>query len=226
MRELTIETPIHGRVLVEHEGPSRAGLLVVFHGYAQSADEALEEARRIPDCEGWQMAAVQALHRFYTRRDQRVVASWMTRQDRDQAIVDNVSYVHRVVEGLDPGEAPVVFAGFSQGASMAYRAAMLGRRPAAGIIALAGDVAPELRQVAPRQPWPRVLIGVGSRETWYTPDKLAADEAFLTSAGASVEVVRFDGGHEWTDEFRVHAGRLLTEIAASHVHPAGRVTGA
>jgi hypothetical protein len=28
-----------------------------------------------------------------------------------------------------------------------------------------------------------------------------------------VEVIRFDGGHEWTDEFRVHAGELLADVA-------------
>jgi predicted esterase len=213
MREFAVETPIHGRVLVEHEGPSRAGLLVVFHGYAQSADDALEEARRIPGSDRWRIAAVQALHRFYTRGEQRVVASWMTRQDRERAIVDNVAYVHQVVEHLAPAAEPIVFAGFSQGASMAYRAAMLGRHAASGIVALAGDVAPELREGAASRTWPRVLIGVGTRETWYTADKLAADVAFLKSAGASVEVIRFDGGHEWTDEFRVHAGELLADVA-------------
>lgn len=220
MRELSVETSVHGRVLVENEGVESAGLLALFHGYAQDAAEALDEIRQVPGVGAWRIAAVQGLHRFYTRKDQRVVASWMTRQNRDEAIVDNVAYVHRVVEELDPGQRPIVFAGFSQGASMAYRAAMVGRRPAAGIIALAGDVAPELKLGAVAQPWPRVLIGQGTREMWYTPEKLAADEEFLRSVGASVEVCRFDGGHEWTDEFRAEVGRMLAEVASQ-----GRATG-
>ena len=39
----------------------------------------LEEMRRIPGADAWRLVSVQALHRFYTRGDQAVVASWMTR---------------------------------------------------------------------------------------------------------------------------------------------------
>jgi predicted esterase len=210
MRTLSIATSTHGRVLVEpRDAP--VGLLVAFHGYGQSADEMLAEVLRIPGIDRWQVAAVQALHRFYTRHDRRVVASWMTRQDREAAIVDNVAYVHRVVEQLAPPGTPLVFAGFSQGASMAYRAAMLGPRDAVGVIALAGDVPPELEDGANTgaRPWPPVLVGVGTDETWYSPERVDADVTFLREAGAEVELVRFAGGHEWTDEFRQAAGAWL-----------------
>jgi predicted esterase len=214
MRTLSVETSTHGRVLVE-DGGKRGGLIVAFHGYAQSADDMLAELCRVPGVATWRVASVQALHRFYTRGDRHVVASWMTRQDRDTAVVDNVAYVHRVLQLLAGPDDPVVFAGFSQGASMAYRAAMLGRHPAAGIIALAGDVPPELKGGARARDWPPVLIGVGSEEAWYTADRLDADVAFLREAGADVDVVRFDGGHEWTDAFRRAAGDWLQGPALS-----------
>jgi predicted esterase len=54
-----------------------------------------------------------------------------------------------------------------------------------------------------------VLLGAGIRETWYTADKVAADEEFLASRGVAHQIVRFDGGHEWTDEFRLAVGRWL-----------------
>ena len=38
----------------------------------------------------------------------------------------------------------VVYAGFSQGVAMAFRAAVLGRWPCAGVVAVGGDVPPEL----------------------------------------------------------------------------------
>ena len=69
---------------------------------------------------------MQGLHRFYARGQGKVVASWMTREDREQAIADNLGYVNRVVMRRCPGagdEATVVFLGFSQGVAMAYRAA-------------------------------------------------------------------------------------------------------
>jgi predicted esterase len=149
------------------------------------------------------------LHRFYARGDQAVVASWMTLQDRDVAIADNIAYVDRAVDAAGGGEARViVFVGFSQGVAMAYRAALFGRWPAAGVLALGGDIPPDA-QVGISRAWPRVLLGAGAKDTWYDNGKLAADEAFLTSRGIPHDIVRYDGGHEWTDEFRLAAGRWL-----------------
>ena len=218
IESLSIETPTHGRVLVERSSnPSAAGWLVAFHGYGQSADDALADVSRIPDVGRWHVAAVQALNRFYTRNDEKIVASWMTRQDREHAISDNVTYVDRVVSQLlVTAAAPrVVFAGFSQGVAMAYRAATIGRHEAAGIIALGGDMPPELRTVALSRAWPRVLIGAGDAETWYTEAKVQADVAALQSLGVTLEIVRYRGGHEWTDEFRAAAGRWLKELKST-----------
>jgi poly(3-hydroxybutyrate) depolymerase len=153
MSTLSIETTTHGRVVVRQPADSSpAGLLVAFHGYAQSADEMLDDVVGIPGLEGWRIAAVQGLHRFYARKEQKVVASWMTRQDRDDAIVDNVAYVQRVVDAVREADEPIVFVGFSQGASMAYRAAMLGRHGAIGVAAVGGDIPPSSRTTASISP--------------------------------------------------------------------------
>ena len=218
----SVVTSTHGRILVQDAADSLSPhLLVVFHGYAQSAEVALMDVAAIPGVAAqWRVVAVQALHRFYGK-DERVVASWMTRQDRDEAVADNVAYVDRVVAeeiGRRPVRAldrhRVVFLGFSQGAAMAYRAAVLGQHPAAGVVALGGDIPPEVKDAARwRQPCPPVLIGAGVREQWYTPDKASADSAFLVSQGVKPEVCRFDGGHEWTDEFRSAVGRWLGTLA-------------
>ena len=94
---------------------------------------------------------------------------------------------------------------------MAYRAALRAGHPCRGVIALAGDVPPEL-QTDPDTDWPPVLIGRGALDTWYTQEKLDADLGFLHRAGVQAESLVFDGGHEWTDEFRAAAGRFLAEI--------------
>lgn len=217
-RMMSLRTATHGLVLIEEPaGSAAAGLIVTFHGYKQGADDALAAALAIPGVrDRYRVVAPQGLHRFYASGD-RVVASWMTKQDRDDAIADNVAYIDAVVEeavdDMPAGAEPViVYAGFSQGAAMAYRAAVLGQYRASGIIALAADMPPELRQSDGRQPWPPVLIGVGTEETYYAPDKMAVDVEFLKSKGISCEVCRFKGGHEWTDEFRAAAGRWLAAL--------------
>jgi predicted esterase len=214
-RALTIETITHGRVLVEDAADSslRRGTLVVFHGYGQSAEDMLGEVCRIAGASAWTIVAVQALHRFYTRDNQRVIASWMTRQDRELAIADNVEYVDRALAEVGI-EAPVVFFGFSQGVAMAFRAALVGRQEAAGIVALAGDIPPELKEpgVTARR-WPPVFIATGSRDTWFTPARLAGEVSFLESRQVPHEALVFEGGHEWTDTFREAAGAWLERLA-------------
>lgn len=158
---------------------------------------------------------MQGLHRFYTRGDERIVASWMTRQDRETAIADNVAYLDRAVDAIREATAatgPLVFVGFSQGAGMVYRAAMLGRHRVAAIVALGGDVPPDLKSASLANEWPPVLVGVGDRETWYSPAKVQTDLAFFESRRITHEVMRFSGGHEWTDEFRAAAGEWIGRV--------------
>ena len=188
-------------------------MLVGFHGYAETAETHMEALERIPAVDSWLLVAVQALHPFYTR-EQRIVASWMTRQDRELAIADNVDYVSRVltaVRGEFATRAPLVFAGFSQGGAMAYRAAsVLG---ASAAIVLAADVPPDVA-AAPAQ-LSRVLLGRGTRDAWYTAEKQAADLAALAQSGTPVESCIFEGGHEWSEAFYEAAGRLLTELESA-----------
>jgi predicted esterase len=217
LRTLNIETPTHGRILIEDAAVSFSGpprLLVGFHGYGQAADTMLEQLRRIPGADAWRLVSVQALHRFYTRDNQSVIASWMTRQDRDDAIADNIEYMRRAVDaaGGAAAAASIVFLGFSQGASMAARAAARSRAQAAGLILLGGDIPPDVR-ADPGPQLPPVLIGVGSRDTWYNGARADADVAWLQQRGIPHEVIRFDGGHEFTDVFRTAAGHWLANLA-------------
>src|SRR5581483_9781098 len=106
------------------------------------------------------------------------------------AIADNVAYVSAIVETIarESGEPrALVFAGFSQGVSMAFRAAA----------------------ASPR----RVLLCHGHSDEWYTPDTFAADVARLRRAGLDLRAIEFDGGHEWHAAVVAAAGEWLAEVA-------------
>jgi predicted esterase len=206
---LHVEARTHGRVLIRTPRvPPPWPLLVGFHGYAETAEAHLAAIERVAHVDEWLVAAVQALHPFYTRQ-QAVVANWMTSQDRELAIADNVDYVGRILARLRNEHAvdgPLVFAGFSQGGAMAYRAAA--RYACSGLIILAADVPPDVAQLS-NVTLPPVLIGRGTRDQWYTSDKHAADVKTLARFGVPVESCVFDGGHEWGDEFLVAASSFL-----------------
>jgi predicted esterase len=201
-------------------------LLVGFHGYAENAQIHLQDLLAIPGAGGWFCCAIQGLHSFYHRDRGDVVASWMTRLDRERVIVANVSYVAQVLDQLHLQNrliGPRIFAGFSQGTAMAYRAAVLGGHSVDGLLILAGDVPPELtcRQLARIN---RVLIGIGTRDGLYREDKLRADQIRLEEAGVQVHVVRFAGGHEWHPQFLQAAGEFLSDFQ-THCSDSVRLQG-
>jgi predicted esterase len=210
----TIATTTHGRYLVEPCDRS-VGLLVGFHGRGETAATELDHLRAIRGERPWSLVSVQGLHRYYTRaRD--VVAAWMTREDRELAIADNIAYVRAVLdavqETMPAGARRLVYCGFSQGTAMAYRAAACSGHPAAGLLILAGDLPPDVAEVA--RTLPPVLIGRGAAEEWYTAEKAALDKACLRQAGVRVEEHVFDAGHARHPSFAERAGRFLDDVTA------------
>jgi predicted esterase len=199
-----ITATVHGRFVVR-PGPAER-LLVGFHGYAETAEIHLDELLQIPGIERWTVVAVQALHPFYLNRTGAIVASWMTSLDRDLAIADNREYVRAIVARF-PASEKLVFAGFSQGVAMAYRAAA--GSAANGVIALGGEIPPEIVESRPNLP--PVLIGRGTAEDWYTEEKFKKDLSFLAETGL-VTGCLYDGGHEWTPPFREAAGEFLDRL--------------
>ena len=195
----TIAATVHGRYLVQR-GPAER-LLVGFHGYGEDAEIHLTDLLKIPGIEQWTVASVQALNRFYRGRSTETAGCWMTRQDRELAIADNIANVQKVVATF-AGAKTIVFAGFSQGVAMAYRAAANIRSD--GVIALGGDVPPDVREALPP-----VLIGRGVSDDWYTTEKFEKDLNVL-QAITKVTTCVYDGRHEWTDEFRDAAARFLS----------------
>jgi predicted esterase len=165
----------------------------------------LRDLEGIPGSEEWTLVSIQALNRFYARNEE-VGANWMTRQDREEAIADNILYVQRVMARF-PERSRLVFAGFSQGVAMAWRAAA--NIPCDGVISLSGDVPPD---VGPPN-LPPALLGRGRFENWYNEEKLKKDLSFLAGRSAVTTCV-FRGGHEWTDEFRQAAGAFLQSLSS------------
>jgi len=207
-------TGTHGRYLLET--PPAAGpapLLIGFHGYGEGAEAQLDRMRRIPGADRWLLVSIQGLHRFYNRRANEVVASWMTRQDRALAIADNLAYVAAVLDRVRrdyPGAPRTVFSGFSQGVAMTFRAIAASPVPIDGVIAAGGDVPPELDAAVVGRAR-TALVCHGTRDEWYTSEVFERDVRRLREAHVTVQPVEFDGGHEWSDAVVQAAGAFLRE---------------
>jgi predicted esterase len=212
--EQTVVASTHGRYLVVPTAASNpAPILVGFHGYGENADTQLSRLRVIEGSERWLVVSIQGLHRFYQRRTEEVVASWMTRQDRELAIADNLTYVSAVLEAVSaawPTRPSIVFAGFSQGVAMAFRSAVNSSAERVAVIAVGGDIPPEIEPGALAR-LSSTLICRGSAEEWYTAEKLAQDASRLRKSGVDVTAMELPGGHQWSDDANRAVSGFLRE---------------
>jgi predicted esterase len=210
--EQTIHVSTHGRYLVE---PAANGqpMLAGFHGYAESAEIHLARLRGVPGADRWTIVSIQGLHGFYLRRTNDVVASWMTRQNRELAMADNRAYVASAIAaewGARGCARGVVLAGFSQGVAMAFRAVAAIHQPVLGVVAVGGDVPPELVD-GDLSRIGHALIMRGARDPVYAPETFARDQQRLRDAGVDVTAIEFDGGHDWPQPVLDAASRFLKE---------------
>ncbi len=210
-----VEARTHGRYLVRAPaaGAAASAIVVGCHGYGEDAERHLAELETIPGADRVALVAVDALHAFYDRKSGEVVRGWMTKDLRELAIEDNMRYLRSILAAVRPRfgwRLPLVFLGFSQGVAMAWRAAVAAGHGAAALVALAGDVPPELLELPAEVPFPpRVMLARGTLDDWYTAAKMAEDTAALAARGSRAETLVFAGGHVWSDPFRAAVGQLL-----------------
>ena len=212
MLEFSMETSVRGRYLLRLPLHSRpAPLLAGFHGYGQRAEDELEMLNTIPGSESWFCCSIEALHPIYT--DKGVPgASWMTSRDREFRIEENVRYVNAVVErirALYAVNTTLCFHGFSQGAAMAWRAALLGSHPASGIMVLGGDIPPELPLSGCGA---RVHLARGTGDHFYKEDGYERDTARLHADSVPFIATLYSGGHKAKTGYFQAAGEFLASL--------------
>lgn len=194
----SIVVPRHGRIGIVGDPATATEAWLIFHGYGMLAQGILhwfEPAER----PGRLLVAPEGLSRFYQERNgvRTVGASWMTREDRDHELLDQASYLDRVV-GEVIGEIPrLEVHGFSQGVATAARWVVRGVRPVAKLVCWGGTIPPEIEPIT----LSGVLAGapvemvVGDRDKWVAPELVAADVERLNGGGCPAKLHQFEGGH-------------------------------
>lgn len=181
-------------------GTTRA-VWYVLHGYGQLAGEFLSMCGPLAR-EGTIVVAPEALSRFYSgtdlsaHREARVGASWMTREDREADIRDNVAYLDalRLVVEAPLGSVRSSVLGFSQGAATAARWAALGARPLDRVVLWSGRMPEDIDLSGHRDRFARVDVVLGTRDA-EAEAHAAAHEHRLLDHGIVAPTRRFDGGH-------------------------------
>lgn len=174
-------------------GASAREAWVLLHGYGRLAERFLRFFQPIATPERL-LVAPEGLSRFYLDGGSgKVGASWMTREDREADIADNLAYLEQVRREVVP-PVPLTVLGFSQGVATAARWAAVTTPVPRRLIAW-GSLLPE--DVPPaRFEGMRITCVVGERDDWAPPVRVEAEAAAMRQAGLEASVIRFPGGHE------------------------------
>lgn len=179
--------------------PTKArAIWIVLHGYGQLARYFLTKFEGLE--EGVAIVAPEALNRFYLdEAHNRVGATWMTREDRENEITDQLGYLDELVKELrgERTEVPIHVLGFSQGVATACRWSLLGKTKLDRLVLWAGSLPPEPTFAELRTAWAHLTVEVvlGSEDPFAGEKELQATTARLETAGVLYRLHRFTGGH-------------------------------
>lgn len=175
-------------------------LLIACHGYAQLADEFLRSFEGLAS-EKCVIAAPEGLHRFYAKgSSEKVVASWMTKEERDADISDYVAFLDQFFLELKNQSASIrkiVLLGFSQGAATASRWVSLGnaRTEIQELILFCGFFPPDL----PPSGIPETMqltVVTASDDRFISPEQETKQLEEMRRLNPQLKHIRFEGKHE------------------------------
>lgn len=110
------------RYYVEGDIHTATKLVYVLHGYGQLAQYFIRKF--LPTNKNIVIVAPEGMHRFYLKGSSgRVGASWMTKEDRENDIKDNINWLNNLHQKLLANKSfeKVIVLGFSQGGATAAR---------------------------------------------------------------------------------------------------------
>jgi len=179
-------------------------VIVVCHGYAQLANEFLDGFSSVMN-EHQLFVAPEGLHRFYHRGGgEKVVASWMTKEDRLDDIADYIGWLDAAAADvllLCPPDVKITALGFSQGAATVSRWASFGMTPIDHLVLWCGFFPPDLPLENPLK-CKELTVVTASDDKYIDAATEAKNLASIATWFTTYKHLRFEGGHE------LHAGTL------------------
>ena len=182
-------------------GPNVKQFWIVCHGYAQLADEFLENFRLL-DNEQTFVIAPEGHNRFYRKGfDGPVVANWMTRRHRQSEIEDYAHYLQSIYDQYVPQLPPdvrIILLGFSQGTATICRW-ILEKKPHFHDLLLWAGLPPEDLDYAAHKEYlasKKLYLLYGTHDPFLTPDRMNSVQEIEDKNGIDFGERSFEGGHE------------------------------
>jgi phospholipase/carboxylesterase len=199
-----------------------APLLVALHGYGSSKSHMMREARRHAP-EGFAVAALQGPHQHMKEAREpggplRYAFGWLTNFHP----ADSVALHHRAVldlintlvaEGVARPDR-IFLLGFSQSCALNYRFAFTHTEVLRGVVGICGGLPGDWETgEAYGETEASVFHLSGTRDEFYTPERVADYAERLRTRARDVEARAYDAPHDFTPEMRTDVRAWLASRA-------------
>jgi len=168
-------------------------LLFVLHGYGQLAEFFIRKFHFLE--EDYFIVAPEGMHRFYLKGSSgRVGASWMTKEDRDSDIKDNIHYLNSLYDSICSSKkfGQITLLGFSQGGATAARWFNSFQRNIDAHISWASIYPPDL-DITPCEKNKNNYFAIGDKDEYFSEHKLK--ETILFYKNLNYITFTFHGKH-------------------------------
>ena len=197
MNEINIKTEKTARIYLSNSLTNKTKEVVIaFHGYAQLAQYFIKKFEVISN-EERTIVAPEGLSKFYWNgMNGRVVASWMTKEDRLSEIEDQKVYLDKVLALIldkNPNIKISLF-GFSQGCATLYRWIASRNFNINRIILWAGFIPNDVMDEVVFKT-NRVEIAIGNEDEFIPEENIESGIKLLNEKKINHELIIFDGGH-------------------------------
>ena len=192
--ELKLTAPKTFRYWISGDFEKANKLIIVLHGYGQLAEFFIRKFNKIP--EDYIVVAPEGMHRFYLNGTSgRVGASWMTKEDRESDIADNLNWLSQLFVELNKQKSfeKTILLCFSQGGATAARWFYSKKVPFDQLILWASVFPPDLEKPQINSNSNNYFV-IGTNDEYYNAEAQTNEIEFYKTMG--FETLQFSGKHD------------------------------
>jgi len=203
MQQKNIIVPKTARYFVLGE-PSESieNVWIVCHGYAQLANYFIRNFEPLNDGKTL-IVAPEGLHRFYWQGfSGRVVASWMTKEQRLEDISDYCNFLelvyNEVIRLFKGREVKINVFGFSQGSATVLRWLSIKKPMIHNLFLWGGTFPSDINFELEKNYFDtfKIYFVMGTQDEFISPAEIHKQEEILRKNEINFESIRFEGKHE------------------------------
>jgi predicted esterase len=202
MQQKNIIIPKTARYFMLGEASSEIEQIwIVCHGYAQLANYFIRNFEALNDGKTM-IVAPEGLHRFYWQGfSGRVVASWMTKEERLEDIADYCNFLTAVYSECIPvlnKNVKINLFGFSQGSATVLRWLSIKKPLIHNLILWGGTFPADINFEMDKHYFDsfKTYFVMGTKDEYISNEEVEEQERILKTNKINYSSVRFDGKHE------------------------------